>query len=115
MKLRAFDGEPIRGRITSDLSVSPDGGPILLVNDEPFSPEEAEFFLESATERESEMLEEGGCDLPEWEAKSEEYEEGEEGEEIEPDEDCNRNPNTFLKRRPRWANLNLLSNLKSNA
>ncbi len=41
--------------------------PVSLVNGEPFSPEEAEFFLESATEEELEMLEEGGYDLPEWE------------------------------------------------
>ena len=87
MKLRTFDGEPVRGKITTDPSVSPDGGPVLLVNDEPFSPEEAEFFLESATERELEMLEEGGYDLAEWEDKGEEYEEGEEDEEIESDED----------------------------
>ncbi len=53
--------------MTTDSLVSADGVPILLVNDEPFSPEEAEFFLESATEEELEMLEEGGYDLPEWE------------------------------------------------
>ena len=69
MKLRTFDGEPVRGKITTDPLVSPDGVPILLVNDEPFSPEEAEFFLESVTEREMEMLEEGGYDLPEWEGR----------------------------------------------
>jgi len=87
MKLRTFDGEPVRGKIITDPLVSPDGGPVLLVNDDPFSPEEAEFFLESATERELEMLEEGGYDLAEWEDKGEEYEEGEEDEEIESDED----------------------------
>jgi hypothetical protein len=67
MKLRTFDGEPVRGKMTTDSPVSPDGVPILLVNGEPLSPEEAEFFLESATEEELEMLEEGGYDLPEWE------------------------------------------------
>jgi len=67
MKLRTFDAEPVRGKMTTDSLVSPDGIPILLVNGEPFSPEEAEFFLESATEEELEMLEEGGYDLPEWE------------------------------------------------
>jgi hypothetical protein len=61
--------------------------PVLLVNDEPFSPEEAEFFLESATEEELEMLEEGGYDLPEWEDKNEGYEEGKEDEQIESDDD----------------------------
>ena len=68
MKLRTFDGEPVRGKMTTDSPVSPDGFPVLLVNDEPFSPEEAEFFLEAATEKEMEMLLEGGYDLAEWEA-----------------------------------------------
>ena len=87
MKLRTFDGEPVRGKMTTDSPVSPDGVPVLLVNDEPFSPKEAEFFLESATEKELEMLQEGGYNLDEWEDKTEEYEEGEEDEEIESDED----------------------------
>ena len=60
MKLRTFDGEPVRGKMTTDSLFSLDGGPVLLVNDEPFSPEEAEFFLESATQKELEMLEEAG-------------------------------------------------------
>jgi len=84
MKLRTFEGEPVRGKMTTDPLVSPDGRPVLLVNDEPFSPEEAEFFLESVTEREFKMLEEGGYDLAEWKDKNEEYKEG---EEIESDED----------------------------
>jgi len=87
MKLRTFDGEPVRGKMTTDSLVSPDGGPVLLVNDEPFSPEEAEFLLESATEKEMEMLLEGGYDLAEWEGMDEETGEDEEDEEIEPDED----------------------------
>ncbi|MGD0331497.1 MAG: hypothetical protein ABSB40_13815 [Nitrososphaeria archaeon] len=87
MKLRTFDGEPARGKMTTDSLVSPDGGPVLLVNDEPFSPEEAEFLLESATEKEMEMLLEGGYDLAEWEGMDEETGEDEEDEEIEPDED----------------------------
>ena len=66
MKLRTFDGEPVRGKMTTDALVSSDGVPVLLVNGEPVSPEEAEFFLESVTEEELEMLEEGGYDLPEW-------------------------------------------------
>ena len=87
MKLRTFDGDPVRGKMTSDSLVSPDGFPVLLVNDDPFPPDEAEFFLESATQRELEMLEEGGYDLPEWEDKDEGYKEGEEEEEIEMEED----------------------------
>jgi hypothetical protein len=40
-----------------------------LVDDEPFEPEEAEFFLESATSKGMGMLEEGGYDPPGWEEK----------------------------------------------
>ena len=32
MKLRTFEGEPVRGKITIDPKVSPDGGPVLLVD-----------------------------------------------------------------------------------
>jgi hypothetical protein len=87
MKLRTFDGEPVRGKMTTDSSVSPDGGPVLLVNDKPFSPDEAEFFLESAGQRELEMLEEGGYDLADWEDTEEGNEGEEEDEESESDED----------------------------
>ena len=73
--------------MTTDSLISPDGGPVLLVNDEPFSPDEAEFLLESATEKEMEMLEEGGYDLTDWEDTDEESGGDEEDEEIEPDED----------------------------
>ncbi len=51
----------------TDFPVSQDGIPVLLVVDEPFSPREVEFFLESATQKELVMFEEGGYDLPEWE------------------------------------------------
>jgi len=87
MKLRTFDGEPVRGKMTTDSLVSPDGGPVLLVNDEPFSPEEAKFFLEAATEKEMQMLLEGGYDLAEWEDQDEGSGEDEEDEEIESDDD----------------------------
>ncbi len=87
MKLRTFEGEPVIGKMTTDPKVSPDGVPVLLADGEPFSPEEVEFFLESASDGELEMLQEGGYDLPEWEGKGQECEEGEEEEEIEPDED----------------------------
>jgi len=87
MKLRTFDGEPVRGKMTTDSLVSPDGGPVLLVNDEPFSPEEAEFFLEAATEKEMQMLLEGGYDLAEWEDQDEGSGEDKEDEEIESDDD----------------------------
>ncbi len=87
MKLRTFDGEPVRGKMTPDSPVSPDGGPVLLVNGKPFFPDEAEFFLESANQRELEMLEEGGYDLADWEDKEEGNQGDEEDEEIESDDD----------------------------
>ena len=84
MKLRTFEGEPVRGQMTTDLPVSQDGIPVLLVKDEPFSPEEAEFFIERATQEEMEMLKEGGYDLPAWEERDEGYEEV---DEIDSDDD----------------------------
>ena len=67
MKLRTFEGESVQGELTTEYPVSRDGLPVLLVTDEPFSPEEAEFFLESATQEELELLKEGGYNLPDWE------------------------------------------------
>ena len=78
MKLRTFDGEQVQGKMTTDFPVSQDRTPILLADGEPFSPEEAEFFLESVTPKEMKMLEEGGYDLPAWEETEEGYEEVEE-------------------------------------
>ena len=60
MKLRTFEGESVRGEMTSDLPVNQDGIPVSLVNDEPFSPEEGEFFIEYAFQKELEMLREDG-------------------------------------------------------
>ncbi len=68
MKLRTFEGEPVTGELTTEYPMSWDGLPVLLVNGEAFSPEGAEFFLESATQEELELLKEGGYELPEWEA-----------------------------------------------
>jgi hypothetical protein len=81
VKLRTFEGEPVFGEMTTDFPISQDGAPVLLVNDDPFSPEEAEFFIEKATHKERELLKEGGYDLPEWEGRDERY------EEIDSDED----------------------------
>ena len=67
MKLRTFEGEPVQGELTTEYPVSRDGLPVLIVTDEPFSPDEAEFFLESATQEELELLKEGGYNLPGWE------------------------------------------------
>jgi hypothetical protein len=78
MRLRTFEGEAVGGKLTTDFPVSRDGLPVLLVDGQPFSPEEAEFFLEPASQEELEMLEEAGYDLPEWEDRDEGYEEVEE-------------------------------------
>jgi hypothetical protein len=67
LKLRTFEGEPVLGELTTEYPVSRDGLPVLLVTGEPFSPEEAEFFLESATQEELELLKEAGYHLPGWE------------------------------------------------
>jgi hypothetical protein len=67
LKLRTFEGEPVLGELTTEYPVSRDGLPVLIVNDESFSPGEAEFFLDSATPEELELLQEGGYELPEWE------------------------------------------------
>jgi hypothetical protein len=68
LELRTFEGEPVTAELTREYPVSRDGLPVLLINDEPCSPEEAEFFLESATQEELELLKEGGYELPKWEA-----------------------------------------------
>jgi len=67
LKLRTLDGEPVRGKMATEQPVSEGGLPVLVVDGVAISPDEADFFLESATQEELEMLEEGGYDLPEWE------------------------------------------------
>ena len=74
MRLRTFDGERIKGEVTTEYPASKDGNPILLVNGKPFEPEEADFFLESATLAEVNQLEEGRYDLPRWREFGEEEE-----------------------------------------
>jgi len=74
LKLRTFDSESVKGKLTTEYPLSRDGLPVLLVDGQPFSPEEAEFFIESATEEELELLREGGYELPDWEEKEEGYE-----------------------------------------
>ncbi len=71
MKLRTFEGEQVRGEMTTDFPISQDGIPVLLVNGEPLLPEEAEFFIECTAQEELEMLKEGGYDLPAWEEHEE--------------------------------------------
>jgi hypothetical protein len=66
MRLRTLDGEVVRGKLTAEYPVSTDGAPVLVVNGEPYGPEDAEFYLESATRAELKQLAEGGYDLPQW-------------------------------------------------
>ena len=48
MKLRTFEGEPVTGELTAEYSMTLNRIPVLLVNGESLSPEEAVFFLETA-------------------------------------------------------------------
>jgi hypothetical protein len=66
LKLRTFGGELVTGEFSTEFDTSPDGSPVIVVKGEPYNSEEAEFFLESATEEELELLEEGGYDLQPW-------------------------------------------------
>jgi len=83
LKLRTFDGERVFGELTMEYPVSQGGLPVLLVDGEPFAPEEAEFFLEYANKRELALLKEGGYHLTDWREREEGYEEGEEFDEDE--------------------------------
>lgn len=67
MRLRTLDGERVKGELTTEYPLSPDGLPVLLVRGEPVNQDDDEFFLESATRAELEMLEENGYNLPRWE------------------------------------------------
>ncbi len=78
MKLRTFDGERVIGELTTEYPVSQDGLPVLLVEGEPFAPEEAEFFVEYASKRDAVLLKEGGYHLPNWKEKEEGNERDEE-------------------------------------
>ncbi len=81
MKLRTFDGQPARGELSADPSLSQDGLPVLVVDGEAYLPDEADFFIESATDEQLEALDDAGYDLPLWEDR--EIDESEEEEEIE--------------------------------
>jgi hypothetical protein len=78
LKLRTFDGERVMGELTMEYPVSQDGLPVLLVDGEPFAPEEAEFFIEYANKRDLALLKEGGYDLPDWKEREGGHEEVEE-------------------------------------
>ena len=81
MKLRTFDGERARGELSTDHPLSQDGVPVLVVEGEAYLPDEADFFIESATDEQLEALDNAGYDLPLWEDR--EIDESEEEEKIE--------------------------------
>ena len=85
MKLRTFDGERARGELSTDHPLSQDGVPVLVVGGEAYLPEEADFFIESATDEQLEALDDAGYDLPLWEDR--EIDESEEEETIEETDD----------------------------
>ena len=85
MKLRTFDGERARGELSLDHPLSQDGVPVLIVGGEVYLPDEADFFIESATDEQLEALDDAGYDLPLWEDR--EIDESEEEEQIEETED----------------------------
>ncbi len=66
MKLRTFEGKRVKGELITEYPISTDGSPVLVVNGEPYGPEEAEFYLESVSPREIKQLEKAGYDLPRW-------------------------------------------------
>jgi hypothetical protein len=81
LKLRSFDGQRARGDLSADHPLSQDGFPVLVVDGEVYLPDEADFFIESATDEQLEALDDAGYDLPLWEDR--EIDESEEEEEIE--------------------------------
>jgi hypothetical protein len=94
MKLRTLDGEILRGKLTTEYPMSLDGSPVLIVKGEPYGPEEADFYLESATSLERRQLVRGGYSLPSWsehdegrEIMDEDFKDEEDlGEEMEEDD-----------------------------
>ncbi len=83
MKLRTFEGERVRGELSIDHPLSQDGVPVLVVNGEPYLPEEADFFVESATDEQLEELDNAGYDLPLWEDREVDESEEEETEDLD--------------------------------
>jgi hypothetical protein len=81
VKLRTFDGEQLKGELVANHPMSEDGFPVLVVGGEVYLPDEADFFIESATDEDLEALDDAGYDLPLWEDR--EIEEGDEEEEKE--------------------------------
>ncbi len=94
MRLRTLNGELVRGKLTTEYPFSTDGSPVLIVKGEPYGPEDAEFYLESATSIERKQLVKGGYNLEPWSEHSEDEgfvdedfrEEEDSGEETEDDD-----------------------------
>jgi hypothetical protein len=93
MRLRNLDGEKVRGKLTTEYPLSTDGSPVLIVKGEPYGPEDADFFLESATAIERKQLAKAGYSLARWSEHDEDQDfmdedfkdEEESGEETEDD------------------------------
>lgn len=66
MRLRTLDGELVRGKLTTEYPMSTDGIPVLIVKGEPYGPEDADFYLESATTIERKQLAKAGYNLERW-------------------------------------------------
>jgi hypothetical protein len=87
VKLRTFEGERVKGNLSTEHPASQDGFSVLVVDGEAYLPEEADFFIEAATSEQLEDLDNAGYDLPLWEDREIEDAEEEEGEEVEEKEE----------------------------
>ena len=56
----------MKGELFTEYPISTDGSPVLVVNGEPYGPDDAVFLLESATPRELKLLEATRYELPGW-------------------------------------------------
>jgi len=84
LKLRTFEGHRVKGELSNEHPMSQDGVPVLVVDGEAYLPEEADFFIEAATDEQLEDLDNAGYDLPLWEDREiEDFEEEEREEEEE--------------------------------
>jgi hypothetical protein len=89
MRLRNLNGEMVRGKLTTEYPLSTDGSPVLVVKGEPYGPEDADFYLESATPIERKQLVKGGYNLEPWSEHGEDQgfmDEQDLGEETEDDD-----------------------------
>jgi hypothetical protein len=66
MRLRTLNGELVRGKLTTEYPFSTDGSPVLIIKGEPYGPEDADFYMESASTIERKQLAKGGYNLEPW-------------------------------------------------